>query len=273
LIKFRCSIVDKKNNNTPILKDKEIDDLAEILLKDYKPQLLKEPTPINYLHFLESYLGATLEFHDIFYGADEQPILGATAFNDEVLRVFDKENMCVGNIHVNNRTIILDNSIMKEGKEGLALFTALHEGGHLWMHPGVYNRTIGQLSLFESLAIKPVVCCRRKNIESFGDSGGVRTAEGWREHHADYFASAIAMPKSTFIPFVKETLDSFGIRGGRIITGIDLSHNRFAKYQLPKIISDMYGVSKTAAFIKLKKFGFVLPCDVIKQQQAQISFL
>lgn len=79
MIKFRWSKVDKKDN-TPILKDTEIDDLAEMLLEDYKPQLLKEPTPINYLHFLESYLGATIEFMDIYY--DKKPIWGATSFND-----------------------------------------------------------------------------------------------------------------------------------------------------------------------------------------------
>jgi len=43
--------------------------------------------------------------------------------------------MCNRPIRVNEKTIIIDNSVMEEGKEGLALFTGLHEGGHLWMHP------------------------------------------------------------------------------------------------------------------------------------------
>ena len=51
MIEFKWSKVDKNNNNTPIIKDAEIDDLAEMLLEDYKPQLLKEPTPINHLIF------------------------------------------------------------------------------------------------------------------------------------------------------------------------------------------------------------------------------
>jgi hypothetical protein len=59
VIEFRWSKMDKQDN-TPILKDTEIDELAEMLLADYKPQLLKEPTPINHLHFLESYLGANI---------------------------------------------------------------------------------------------------------------------------------------------------------------------------------------------------------------------
>jgi len=43
VIEFRWSKMDKQDN-TPILKDTEIDELAEMLLADYKPQLLKEPT-------------------------------------------------------------------------------------------------------------------------------------------------------------------------------------------------------------------------------------
>jgi len=273
LIEFRCSKVDRKNNNTPILKDKEIDDLAELILSDYKPNLLKEPAQINYLHFLESYLGATLEFHDIFYGVDERPILGATAFNDEILKIFDRENMCASDIPINNRTIILDNSIMEKGKEGLALFTALHEGGHLWMHPGVYNRAKGQLSLFESLATRPVICCRKENIENFGNIGGFRTAEDWREHHADYFASAIAMPKSTFIPFVKGALKSAGICGDSIVTGTDIETDWFANQRLPRRISEVYGVSRQAALIKLKKFGFIIDIKSFEEQQSQHTLL
>jgi hypothetical protein len=43
LIEFRWNRVDKRNNNTPIISDAEIDELAEIILGDYKPQLLQEP--------------------------------------------------------------------------------------------------------------------------------------------------------------------------------------------------------------------------------------
>lgn len=115
MIEFRPSRVDKKNN-TPILKDVEIDDLAEMILYDYKPKLLKEPGPINYLHFLESYLGATIEFKDIYY--DDKPIWGATSFNDdEPLKVFDRENMCIKPEKLKRRTIVIDNYVMQEGKE------------------------------------------------------------------------------------------------------------------------------------------------------------
>lgn len=261
MIEFEWSKVDKKNNNTPILKDAEIDDLAEILLKDYKPQLLKEPAPINHLHFLESYLGANIEFMDIYY--EEKPIWGATSFNDdERLKVFDRENRRTGYRKLKRRTIVIDNYVMKDGKEGLGLFTGLHEGGHLWLHPDVFTEpdNSGQLSFFkdEKPRIRQVLCCRYNNIENFGRKKTIKTAEDWREHHADYFASAIAMPKSTFIPLAKEILKSAGITQGRIVTGTDWQHDWFAEVEFPRLISEAYGVSKQAASIKLRKFGFII---------------
>ena len=59
-----------------------IRDRAETLLADYKPQLLKEPGQVDGLHFLEFYLGATVRFMDVYYDEDEEPIWGATSFND-----------------------------------------------------------------------------------------------------------------------------------------------------------------------------------------------
>jgi hypothetical protein len=67
LIEFRWNRVDKRNNNTPIISDAEIDELAEIILGDYKPQLLQEPRKVKYEHFLESYLGANLDYRHIYY--------------------------------------------------------------------------------------------------------------------------------------------------------------------------------------------------------------
>jgi hypothetical protein len=85
LIEFRWSKVDKRNNNTPIISDAEIDELAEIILGDYKPQLLQEPRKIKFEHFLESYLGANLEYKHIYYEENKERILGVTAFNREKL--------------------------------------------------------------------------------------------------------------------------------------------------------------------------------------------
>ena len=271
MIAFKADGVDKKNDNTPILKDTEIDDLAEMLINDYKPQLLKEPREIDYLHFLKYYLGANVAFEDIYYEEDGQPIWGATAFNTGLMKVFDHENMCTKSIKLERKTVVIDNYVMKDGKEGLALFTALHEAGHLWLHPGVFTKLSGQLSMFNDMELSSIVCCRRSSIENFGKRKALVTAEDWREHHADYFASAIAMPKSTFIPLAKEILKAEGISDNKVIEDMDFKHNCFAKEEFPKKISKVYGVSKQAAYIKLKKFGFITDIYTLKEQNKQLK--
>ncbi|MDD2300168.1 MAG: hypothetical protein PHU69_11090 [Fermentimonas sp.] len=37
--------------------------------------------------------------------------------------------------------------------------------------------------------LRPVTCCRKTDIESFGKRRGYRNPKQWREHQADYFAS------------------------------------------------------------------------------------
>lgn len=278
MIEFRWSKADKKHNNTPVISDAEMDELAEALVRDYKPRLLNEPSKINYLHFLESYLEATIECHDIFYRMNEKPILGATTFNKERVPLFDRETMSLKSPVFENRTIILDNTVMQAGMEELALFTGLHEGGHLWMHPAVYAKDENQLSLFDLLPEKdeaelsPVVCCRKQNIENFYWKGGKRTPEEWREHQADYMASAIAMPKCTFLPFATEEVKKLGFSKGVLVTGTDYEIDECAEHTLPRIIAEAYGVSKTAAKIKLRKFGFITDAQTygIRKSQGQL---
>lgn len=275
MIEFRWSKIDKKNNNTPIISDAEIDDLTEILLRDYKPQLLKEPRRIKFEHFLESYLGANLDYKHIYYEEDEGQILGATAFNREKLTVFDRENMCVGEVIIEKDTIVLDLYVTEEGREGLELFTGLHEGGHFWMHPGVYARDEMQMSLFGGRnELRPVTCCRRKDIESFGKrGGGYRTPGQWREHHADYFASAIAMPNATFIPLIQEELKSQGITDGRVVEDAGFDEHFLARDVLPDIISVTYGVSRSAAYVKLRKTGFIVDEKMVEGEKKQLRIL
>lgn len=40
------------------------------------------------------------------------------------------------------RAVIIDNAVMEPGKEGLALFSGLHEAGHIMMHWDVFRDMI-----------------------------------------------------------------------------------------------------------------------------------
>ena len=80
----------RDSTRTPIIRNEVIRSYAEALVGDYKPELLVEPGPLNAEHFIESYLEATLDYQDIYYERGDSPIAGATVFNDERIRVFDR---------------------------------------------------------------------------------------------------------------------------------------------------------------------------------------
>ena len=241
MIKMNITKADRNNDNTPILSNKEIDDFAYAVLEDYSPNLLREPGTLDYEHFIESYLGMEIIYKDIYYKENTPPVYGMTVFRDGTVKVFDKENSRTAHPIIRANTVIMDNFVTKNN--GMALFTGLHESGHIFLHQGVY-------SIFRA----GQVCCRKKN------TGNAKqwTAEEWREHQANHFAGAIAMPDTTFVPFVTNTLREHGVFKRSISLDQNDDLDILGKDLLPERISEVYGVSKQAALVKLKKSGFVI---------------
>ena len=256
MIQFKPHRIDHANFNMPIISDREIDDFAQAILADYKPQLLKEPGTINFQHFLESYLGASIEYHDIYNDDPTRPILAMAVYGEGEIKVFDRANQRISHIPVSKRTVVIDNSVMERGKEGLALFSGLHEAGHILLHWDVYLRMIDAAVEYGD-ETDPVIFCRRQNIEAPAGGKKERTAEDWRERQADCFASALAMPNVTFKAFVHRFMRDNGYYRSFITLGKDNDLDMLAKEILPEAISDIYGVSRRAAQIKLSKTGFV----------------
>ena len=252
MIKLHCTRFDVKG--VPVLSDSDIEKFAYYVLQDYKPGLLREPGKINYAHFIESYIGANLDYQDIYNEDPDKPIFGMAVFNEGEIKVFDRERQCVKNIWVDGRTIVLDNFVMREGKEGLARFTGLHESGHLLLHAGDY----AGIEFFEYDESVPFIACRSEGIEGLPTRKIRRSPADWKERQANYFAACVAMPISTFIPFVRQVLRSQGVWRSVLSIGLDDDTDYLARDLLPETIAENYGVSKTAAYIKLLKCGIVI---------------
>ena len=262
MVRLNLRRIDRANNNTPILSNREIDEYAHEVLADYKPELLKEPGQIDYLHFLESYLEMRIDSHDIYTDDPERQILAITAFKNMKLKVFDKENQRVKKVSIPARTVIFNNSIMKPEMNSLALFSGMHEGGHITMQWHVYTGETFDGHVFDPdyedwVYDEPFVCCRRENIENNMNMTKERTAKEWREHHADYFGGAVTMPNATFKPFVHDLLRENGYYKGAITLGRDDDADILIYDIIPDEIREVYGVSKRAARIKLRTSGFL----------------
>ena len=247
MIRFRCDRC--SYDMTPVISDKGIEEYTRRLLSDYKPDMLDGiPTAINAFHFVESYLGARIEFQDIYYEEGQQPILGMTCFAETRVKVFDREHMCTKYITVPPNTIIIDNSVMEPGKEALANFTVLHEGGHFCMHREVFEDGMRR-------SCPPEFCSRKKPRTN---RKRLETQEDFREHQADVFAAAIALPADTLVPCATRMIKCIGFPEGVFVTGH--KYDRDKKPDLERMISNLAeacGVSRSAVKIRLQRLGLL----------------
>ena len=138
MISFSCKWLRK--DGTPVVTDEAVQSYAEAVLGDYRPDLLEEPGKIDAFHFIENYLGLDLDFTDISYEEGESPIAGMMVFNDEEIRIFDRERLCIRNLPVRGDTILIDNMLNEIGRDSYRYFTMLHECGHSLLHRTVFDR-------------------------------------------------------------------------------------------------------------------------------------
>ena len=85
MIEFNCP--NRKFDGTPVVCDLEVMAYAEAQVGDYKPELLRTPGKINALHFVESYLGASVDAQNIYNIVPGMGINGITVFKDAVIPV------------------------------------------------------------------------------------------------------------------------------------------------------------------------------------------
>ena len=273
MIRFRWS--NFKKDGTPVIKDKEIERYAEAILRDYKPDLLKKPGKINPVHFLESYLGATVEYAYIYHQDGPGKIAGEAIFNDDDTEVvFDEDKGQWVNRKFSANTVIINNKIMDDGKEGFAEFTHLHEGGHIFLHQTVFARHQETLFDLQSDDRPRAARCLRSCLESEGKAK-LKTQEDFREHQANTFAATMAMPPSIFIPTAKELIKDFGFSSGVCIVPdwkATLDWNDMIDcrdYEIIEKLSDLFTGSRSAIRVQLQKHKLLMTETEFKKQYSQ----
>lgn len=265
----------RRKDRTPIIRDIDIIEFTEDVLRDYKPKLLDTPGKLDPENFIERYLGATIDYQDIYYGKGESPIAGATIFNRDRVAVFDREYNRVKEILVDPDTIILDNSVLDSKYPGFAEFTEMHEAGHFQMHPDVYKRSEDQIDFFSlglmerSNTVNGVMC--KRSLIGRTDVTLV-TDEDFREHQANTYAASMLMPRRTFIPHVYEQnlIDGYGSGIHVIMPGYDAE----GEAKLKKLIARtarLYGVSKSAVRVNMEKYGLLTTARDFTQARNRLA--
>lgn len=221
--------------SVPILSKPEIDDLGERIIEDYCPNALVTPQAIDVDHFLERYLGATMDFK---YLSHCGLYLGMTIFADtDRVPVFNPEKICAEYISCKAGTVIIDESLLVPAQEHRYRFTGMHEGSHKILHPYYFESLLAKHGTVGSYV--PMVQCRvdSTQVASHGRSR-LRTERDWIEWQANCLASAMLMPKSMVIKAVRNA-----------------ERKRLSVNAGLEAVIETFNVSNEAAALRMKDLG------------------
>lgn len=231
-----------KSNNVPVLSKEEIDNIAEKFLMDFHPNTLETPQPIDEDRFLTEYLGLEQDFQ---YLSHNGCYLGMLVFNDsEKVIVYDIYTNRAEYISAKAGTVIIDNTLLDEGQEQRYRFTAIHEAGHWIFHRGKYYRDMAQISLLELYDVANIQC-RTISIDPIFKPKHKWDDNDTMEWQANYFASALLMPKSMVLKVCND--EEYREYLELMTWGNKQRYNEL----LIKKISNTFNVSKKAAEVRL----------------------
>ena len=253
MIEFNCP--NRKYDGTPVVCDLEVMAYAEAHVGDYKPELLKTPGKINALHFVESYLNASVDVQDIRNAVPGMEINGITVFKDAMITVREDSGYVSKLFHAG--AIVIDQSVIGM-KDGFEQFTIVHEGGHFCMH---YPAFCGQ-DILAARSVMDKIMCRSSMIETDRPENRKWTDRDFMEHQANVYAAAVLMPRSTFVPFVMELNRKAGHKDGIFVRPpidpfFQYRHWYVFLEEIGQKIAETYGVSESAAYVHMKRCGLI----------------
>ena len=101
----------------------------------------------------------------------------------------------------------------------------------------------------------PEFCSRKKSGQS---RKKLESQKDFREHQADVFAAAVALPADTLVPCATRMIRCMGFPDGVFVTGHKYDRNK--KPALDRLIGNLAetcGVSRSAVKIRLQRLGLL----------------
>lgn len=199
---------ERGRNGLYVLSKNDIDVEAENVLRQYCPKCLLKPCEIDIEKLIED-MGLNLCYASM---SKRQDILGAFVFNKGIIPIYDGDEL--SNNYYNSKTIIIDSHLADTNDPRLK-FTYGHELGHYVTQYDVFHINDNQLSLFDdNVKRENAIICKRENLECvnfFNEHKKLTTMEDWQEWQANYFSSAILIPRCTLKMALKQYLDNYDV--------------------------------------------------------------
>lgn len=203
----------------------KIEQEATFFLEKHSPEALVKPIVLNLESIIENNLQLILDYKQLDQNGT---VLGMTIFKTGLLTIIN-ESSNFEKILVKKGTILLNSLLADDIKQqNRYQFTLAHEVGHWFLQAKDFLYDEDQMNIFDqikTLSEKDMITCLNRSI-SF-DYSTLITDSDWLEWQANYFASAILMPKNIFLKELDE-----------------LNYN--SEYEKLVILSQKFGVSKQA---------------------------
>lgn len=215
----------------------QLDNEAVKLLKQFDPERLEKPKPIDVYAVIEKCLGVE---YDWKYITPDQSILGATAFNAGYVWVWPepyyREGMLPTKTYLPKGGILIDTTLTEGENRGRENFTVMHEVFHQVLHKNCFRRE------------KPDYI-HGTSQKALNSKKVLSTSLDYIEYQANTCAAAFLMPQNLVSNIFKKRSSNLG-------THYPLPCN----YMVESIICDMsdeFSVSKQAMRFRLNKLGLI----------------
>lgn len=242
-------------NNVPRLSNNEIEKHTLLLLNDYHDgELLVHPQALDVDDFVEQYAGLNIDFADLSKG---HFIWGRMVFNNTLVIVWDNEAHQADERPVDANTIVIDNSLLKDGMEHIYRSTTMHECGHSIYHDEYFclDNSESPQSLLQQGRC-PYTRCKEQDVigamlpASAGKKRKLYSDHEWLEHHAKYFSAAMLMNKKAMAKLCHSKASKEFCFDG---------YPHFVNDALIYLVSERFNVSPSSAKIRLQQLSLYLP--------------
>jgi len=228
-------------DNVPYLPKQDIEEIADAYVWEFSKEIYDNPHPFDIELFLEKRLGLTMDYQ---YLSHDGRFLVMTVFNTtNKVAIYDPEKKRAEYLHADANTVIIDTRLLDPTQHHRYRYTCAHECGHSIFHAAYYSYCPGQTSIFEIENEEdwlPLVQCRESDMKC--SKGGKWDAKRKLEWQANYFASAILMPRMA-MAMLMDSVDRDKIRG-------------HARQYLIWLVSKTFDVSNEAAENRLNELHY-----------------
>lgn len=238
----------QKENGMYILSKQDIENIATLILKEYYPENLSAPIPLNTTELLEEHLGLSVKRK--YIGSLESGILGLIVMSDDV-EIPSYDNMYRPTIlQETYGTVLISQHLTGKDKSARRRYTEAHEGAHFILHRNYYNKRTQSIFNRRDKSLS-YIACRKMEIYKQTANNDI----DWMEWQADTLAAALLMPQKAFTLFAKAVFYKYGIFNGYIL--VDHSTDKVSAYNIIKEIAEKFHVSHRATQIRMLHLGLI----------------